>query len=66
MRTVESVSSDFKFSKSLETRLITYFQNSYDLEVSPGEAQLFLGSLARLYDALSEEPQTQARPSDSI
>lgn len=56
MKTVESSFSEFRFSKGLEARLIVYFKKNYDLRVSADEAQLFLRSLARIYDALSKEP----------
>lgn len=54
MKIVENDSFSQKFSKCLETRLITYFKKTYDLEVSSDEAELFLESLAKVYDALSK------------
>jgi hypothetical protein len=46
--------TDFKFSKPLAERLINYFLKNYDVPMSSEESQLFLASLARLYEALSD------------
>lgn len=54
MKIAEKNSSEFKFSKVLEVRLITYFKKNYDLDISSDEAQLFLASLARFYSALTK------------
>jgi hypothetical protein len=45
----------FAFSLKLQDRLITYFKQNYSLEVIPEEAQMFLRSIARLYDALTKQ-----------
>ncbi len=48
----------FQFSKPLKLRLIEYFRKEYDLDINDEEADLFLASLAALYDALSKAPAT--------
>lgn len=37
-------------------RLVAYFRKYYDLDIKDEEADLFLSSLAALYDALSKVP----------
>jgi hypothetical protein len=46
----------FTFSTPLKLRLVAYFRKYYDLDVRDDEADLFLTSLAALYDALSKHP----------
>ena len=51
---------DFSFSKPLKLRLVEYFRKEYDLDIKDEEADLFLNSLAALYDALSRAaPQSE-------
>ena len=48
------------FSKPLKLRLVEYFRKEYDLDIKDAEADLFLNSLAALYDALSRAaPQSE-------
>lgn len=57
----------FEFSKPLKLRLVAYFRKEYDLDIKDEEANLFLTSLAALYDALSKAPATlQPEPSDRL
>jgi hypothetical protein len=44
----------FTFSAPLRLRLITYFREKFDTDMTDDEANLFLGSLARVYDALTK------------
>ncbi len=44
--------NDKNFSPQLVERLRTYFKKEYDKDISPDEAYIFLGSLARVYNAL--------------
>lgn len=46
----------FTFSTPLKLRLVAYFRKYYDLDIKDEEADLFLTSLAALYDALSKAP----------
>lgn len=46
----------FSFSTPLKVRLVAYFRKYYDLDIKDEEADLFLTSLASLYDALSKAP----------
>lgn len=46
----------FNFSTPLKLRLVAYFRTHYDLDVKDEEADLFLRSLATVYDALSRNP----------
>lgn len=47
----------FSFSTPLKLRLVAYFRKYYDLDIKDEEADLFLRSLATVYDALSRNPQ---------
>lgn len=58
MKIAEKSYSSQRFSKGLETRLIEYFKKEYALNITDEEAQLFLRSLATVYDALSREPKS--------
>lgn len=52
----------FNFSTPLKLRLVAYFRTNYGLDIKDEEADLFLRSLATVYDALSKDsrlaPQT--------
>lgn len=47
---------EYSFSTPLKVRLVAYFRKYYDLDIKDEEADLFLTSLAALYDALSKIP----------
>lgn len=47
----------FSFSTPLKLRLVAYFRSNYDLDIKDEEADLFLRSLATVYDALSRNPR---------
>ena len=47
----------FSFSTPLKLRLVAYFHKYYDLDMKDEEADLFLRSLATVYDALSRDPR---------
>lgn len=50
-------SDGFNFSTPLKLRLVAYFRNCYNLDIKDQEADLYLRSLVRVYDALSKEPR---------
>ena len=50
-------SDQFNFSTPLKLRLVAYFRMHYDLDIKDEEADLFLRSLATVYDALSRDPR---------
>ena len=47
-----------EFSSQLVQRLRQYFSEKYDKELSTEETNQFLGSLARVYDALSKPEES--------
>lgn len=47
--------NEARFSHQLIERLRLYFKEEYDVDVSPESADIFLGSLARVYQALTQE-----------
>lgn len=47
----------FNFSTPLQLRLVAYFRDNYDLDVKDDEADLFLRSLATVYESLSRNPR---------
>lgn len=49
--------SEYGFSTPLKIRLVAYFRATYDLDIKDEEADLFLRSLATVYDALSKDPR---------
>lgn len=44
-----------KFSPKLIKQLQEYFRKKYGMEINTDEADVFLGSLATVYDALTKE-----------
>ena len=48
---------NFNFSTPLKLRLVAYFRKYYDLDIKDEEADLFLRSLATVYDSLSRNPR---------
>lgn len=55
----------FSYSTPLKMRLVAYFRKYYDLDIKDEEADLFLNSLAALYDALSKAELTRESRSDA-
>ena len=51
---VELEKQEPRYPDELVARLIKYFKREYDRVISREEAQAFLDSLSRLYDALSK------------
>lgn len=51
---------EYGFSTPLKIRLVAYFRTHYDLDIKDEEADLFLRSLATVYDALSRDPRLAA------
>ena len=50
-----SSTQPFSFSTPLKLRLVAYFRDNYGLDVRDDEADLFLRTLANVYDALSKD-----------
>lgn len=44
-----------KFSQKLKNRLIDYFKQTYGLEITSDQAEIYLDSLADFYFAISEK-----------
>lgn len=51
------------FSQKLTDRIIVYFQDCHDVEISNEQAEQYLGSLADLYMAISK---AEKRPRDAF
>lgn len=54
--------NNYTFSTPLKIRLVAYFRKEYDLDIKDEEADLFLRSLAVVYDALSRDPRMHVPP----
>lgn len=63
----ENNQNEYNFSTPLKVRLVAYFRKYYDLDIKDEEADVFLTSLAALYDALSKASVASRRePSDRL
>jgi len=54
---------EHNFSQQLKSRLIDYFKNNYDIEITSDQAEIYLDSLADFYFAISEK---EKRPKDAF
>ena len=55
----------FSFSTPLKLRLVAYFRKHYEIDINNSEADLFLRSLAVVYDALSKNPKINGELSEA-